>query len=202
MKYAGIIYDDTAAAPWFKFILLYSRVALSTVLVVITRTCGILKADYEFTSEVRDKVIAKLNENGVLRNLCIIGGEPLCPQNAHMTELLCGFARIEYPDIKIYVWTGYTLEELCEREQNEKSIHNILECVDVLIANPFDISKRDITLELRGSSNQERFINSSPKTNLPIGGKQFGFERPNINYPYVIKEGKILKEELRFLLFF
>lgn len=189
MKYAGIIYDDTAAAPGLS-------------LSFYTQGCPIhcpgchnqdmwdFEGGYEFTSEVRDKIIAKLNENGVLRNLCIIGGEPLCPQNAHMTELLCGFARVEYPNIKIYVWTGYTLEELCEREQNEKSIHNILECVDVLIANPFDISKRDITLELRGSSNQEiyKFVTEDEFID---GGKRFGFERANKIYPYVIKEGKI-----------
>ena len=188
MKYAGIIYDDTAAAPGLS-------------LSFYTQGCPIhcpgchnqdmwdFEGGYEFTSEVRDKVISKLNENGVLRNLCIIGGEPLCPQNAHMTELLCGFARVEYPDIKIYIWTGYTLEELCEREQNEKSIHNILECLDVLIANPFDISKRDITLELRGSSNQEiyKFVTENE---FADGGKQFGFERANKIYPYVIKDGK------------
>lgn len=193
MKYAGIIYDDTAAAPGLS-------------LSFYTQGCPIhcpgchnqdmwnFEGGYEFNSEVRDRVITKLNENGILRNLCIMGGEPLCPQNAHMTELLCGFARIEYPDIKIYVWTGYTLEELCEREQNidtpdGKRIHNILECLDVLITNPFDISKRDITLELRGSSNQEiyKFVTEYEFAN---GGKQFGFERPNTNYPYVIKEGK------------
>lgn len=193
MKYAGIIYDDTAAAPGLS-------------LSFYTQGCPIhcpgchnqdmwdFEGGYEFNSEVRDKIIAKLNENGVLRNLCIIGGEPLCEQNAHMTELLCGFARVEYPDIKIYIWTGYTLEELCEREANVdtldgKRIHNILECVDVLIANPFDISKRDITLELRGSSNQEiyKFVTEEE---FVEGGKQFGFERANTIYPYVIKGEK------------
>ena len=193
MKYAGIIYDDTAAAPGLS-------------LSFYTQGCPIhcpgchnqdmwdFEGGYEFNSEVRDKVIAKLNENGVLRNLCIIGGEPLCPQNAHMTELLCGFARVEYPDIKIYVWTGYTLEELCEREANTdtldgKRIHNILEDLDVLIANPFDINKRDVTLELRGSSNQEiyKFVTEEEFTD---GGKTFGFERPDTYYPYVIKGEK------------
>lgn len=193
MKYAGIIYDDTAAAPGLS-------------LSFYTQGCPIhcpgchnqdmwdFEGGYEFNSEVRDKVIAKLNENGVLRNLCIIGGEPLCEQNAHMTELLCGFARVEYPDIKIYIWTGYTLEELCEREANTdapdgKRIHNILECVDVLIANPFDISKRDITLELRGSSNQKiyKFVTEEE---FADGGKTYGFERANTIYPYVIKGEK------------
>jgi hypothetical protein len=66
-------------------------------------------------------------------------------------------------------------------------MHDILECIDVLIANPFDISKRDITLELRGSSNQEiyKFVTENE---FADGGKTFGFERPNTYYPYVIKE--------------
>ena len=191
MKYAGIIYDDTAAAPGLS-------------LSFYTQGCPIhcpgchnqdmwdFEGGYEFTDEVFDRIIAKLNENGILRNLCIIGGEPLCQQNVAMISLLCREARFTYPDIKIYLWTGYTLEELCEREysENNYTIHDILECIDVLIANPFDINKRDITLELRGSSNQEiyKFVTEDE---FADGGKTFGFERPNINYPYVIKKTKI-----------
>ena len=186
MKYAGIIYDDTAAAPGLS-------------LSFYTQGCPIhcpgchnqdmwdFEGGYEFNSEVLNRVLDKLVENGVLRNLCIIGGEPLCKQNTEMTKILCRSVRTAYPDIKIYVWTGYTLEELCEREQNEEDIHNILENLDVLIANPFDISRRDITLELRGSSNQEiyKFVTEDE---FADGGKTFGFERPDTNYSYVIKE--------------
>lgn len=185
MKYAGIIYDDTAAAPGLS-------------LSFYTQGCPIhcpgchnqdmwdFEGGYDFTPEVLNRVLDKLVENGVLRNLCIIGGEPLCKQNTKMTKILCSCVRTAYPDIKIYVWTGYTLEELCEREQNEEDIHNILENLDVLIANPFDISKRDITLELRGSSNQEiyKFVTEEE---FADGGKTFGFERPDTYYPYVIK---------------
>ena len=191
MRYAGIIYDDTAAAPGLS-------------LSFYTQGCPIhcpgchnqdmwdFEGGFEFNNEVLDRVISKLNENGVLRNLCILGGEPLCPQNAHMTELLCSFARVEYPDINIYIWTGYTLEELCKREQEEKSIHNILDCIDVLIANPFDISKRDITLELRGSSNQEiyKFVTEKEIAN---GGKHFGFERETTTYSYIIQDERFKK---------
>ena len=185
MKYAGIIYDDTAAAPGLS-------------LSFYTQGCPIhcpgchnqdmwdFEGGYEFTPEVLNRVMDKLVENGILRNLCIIGGESLCKQNTEMTKILCSCVRTAYPDIKIYIWTGYTLEELCEREQNEEDIHNILESLDVLIANPFDISKRDITLELRGSSNQEiyKFVTEEE---FADGGKTFGFERPRTYYPYVIK---------------
>jgi anaerobic ribonucleoside-triphosphate reductase activating protein len=192
MKYAGIIYDDTAAAPGLS-------------LSFYTQCCPIhcpgchnqdmwdFEGGYEFTDKVGNRIISKLKENGMLRNLCILGGEPLCPQNAMMVALLCSEVRAAHPDINIYIWTGYTLEELCERESKKDSdayaIYNILEYVDVLIANPFDISKRDITLELRGSSNQEiyKFVTEEE---FADGGKTYGFERPNTNYPYVIKGEK------------
>ena len=118
----------------------------------------------------------------------------MCPENIEGILSLVETIKRNFPDIKIYVWTGYTLEELCEREANTdtldgKRIHNILEDLDVLIANPFDINKRDITLELRGSSNQEiyKFVTEEE---FADGGKTFGFERPDTYYPYVIKGEK------------
>ena len=191
MRYAGIIYDDTAAAPGLS-LSFYAQGCPIHCPGCHNQDMWDFEGGFEFNNEVRDRIISKLNENGILRNLCILGGEPLCPQNAHMIELLCGFARVEYPDINIYVWTGYTLEELCRREQNEKSIHNILDCIDVLITDSFDVSKRDITLELRGSSNQEIYKFVTEKEFVD-GGKHFGFERENTTYPYIIQDERFKK---------
>ena len=57
-----------------------------------------------------------------------------------------------YPSIKIFVWTGYTLEEL--KNRNDECIENILSHINVLIDGKFIQAERDITLPLRGSSNQ------------------------------------------------
>ncbi len=57
-----------------------------------------------------------------------------------------------YPSIKIFVWTGYTLEEL--KNRNDEHIEHILSHIDVLIDGKFIQAERDITLPLRGSSNQ------------------------------------------------
>ena len=48
----------------------------------------------------------------------------------------------------MYVWTGYLYEEI------KSKYPYILEYVDVLIDGKFVLNKRDITLFLRGSSNQ------------------------------------------------
>ena len=58
------------------------------------------------------------------------------------------------PDIIIYIWTGYTLEQLKELPIYEIGIKPILERIDILIDGPYIAEQRDITLPLRGSRNQ------------------------------------------------
>jgi anaerobic ribonucleoside-triphosphate reductase activating protein len=59
------------------------------------------------------------------------------------------------PNTPIYIWTGYLYEELTKRGGH---MQQILDKADYLIDGPYIESLRDITLEMRGSSNQ-RIIN-------------------------------------------
>lgn len=90
-----------------------------------------------------------LNKNGVKRNLSILGGEPLCQQNIKFVEILIKKAKEKYPDIKIFLWTGYRIDKIKSKEMD-----TILALTDVIIDGPFVLDKRDLTLKLRGSSNQ------------------------------------------------
>jgi len=82
----------------------------------------------------------------------------LCEENLYDVNLLITAINFIYPDTIIYLWTGYTYEELLEREKNEPLLGSILEQVDTLIDGRYEQDKRDTTLPLRGSSNQ-RIIN-------------------------------------------
>ena len=64
---------------------------------------------------VIDDVINSLNANGVERSLCVMGGEPLCDENLEVTDLIISEVLKVYPDKEVYIWTGYTYEELLER---------------------------------------------------------------------------------------
>ena len=97
-----------------------------------------------------DGILKLIRANNIQRNLSILGGEPLCPENIEFTELLAAAAKNKYPDIKIYCWTGYVLEELDE---------NKLKNIDILIDGPYQAENRDITLPLRGSTNQRVLFN-------------------------------------------
>ena len=108
----------------------------------------------EFTPNTIAEIIDAIGANGIERNLCIMGGEPLCPENQFLTYLVITEVKKKYPDIKVYIWTGYKLEEL---QKDVGRIKQIFEFTDFIIDGPFIQELRDITLAMRGSSNQRIF---------------------------------------------
>ena len=107
---------------------------------------GGYEIEYE---ELEKQVLEAIERNGIKRNLSLLGGEPLCESNLEYAIKLAAAAKQKYPDITIYCWTGYTLEQILKKYNN-----SILKNIDVLIDGPFILSQRDITLKLRGSTNQ------------------------------------------------
>ena len=99
-----------------------------------------------------DEIKKAITANGILRNFSVLGGEPLCSQNIYDVAAIIYEVRKAFPTIKIFVWTGFTVETLLA--QHDPIVNKILNNIDVLVDGQFDISKRDITLPLRGSSNQ------------------------------------------------
>ena len=106
----------------------------------------------EFKPDLIDDILAGLTAQDIERSFCILGGEPLCGENLFLTTLLVKTIKEQKPDTKIYIWTGYTYEELIKSTSPHMKI--ILDNIDVLIDGPFIQEERDITLALRGSKNQ------------------------------------------------
>lgn len=103
-------------------------------------------------ANIKGQIIKAIEANGINRNFSVLGGEPLCAENIEMVENIIAGVRTAFPHIKIFLWTGYTLEEL--KEKNNSHIKKILSYINVLIDGPFIEEKKDLTLDLRGSSNQ------------------------------------------------
>ena len=151
MRYAGIIPNDLSAAP-------------GVCVTFFTQGCphhcpGCHNPetwDYDGVKEFEGNTIERIEQyltaNGIHRDLCIMGGEPLCPDNQFLTLLICNTIKDKLPDTKIYIWTGYTLEEL-NKDTNTR-ISQILEKTDAIIDGPYIAAERDITLPMRGSRNQ------------------------------------------------
>ena len=106
----------------------------------------------EFTVDVLNNILDSINANGIQRNFCLMGGEPLCKENAFLSYLITLNVRQTYPDIKIYIWSGNTFENLIQ--ESNPFISKTLALADYLIDGPYMKSLRDITLSMRGSRNQ------------------------------------------------
>lgn len=102
--------------------------------------------------DLKGQIVKAISANGIIRNFSILGGQPLCDENLDFVLDIISAVRIAYPDIKIYIWSGYTFEELVTRK--DKRAVEILKRANVLIDGRYDENLRDTTLELRGSSNQ------------------------------------------------
>ena len=85
-----------------------------------------------------------------------MGGEPLCNENKFLTYMIIENVKKVYPNVKVYIWTGYILEDLVK--SNDDRIKRILDLTDTIIDGPYIEEERDITLHMRGSKNQ-RIIN-------------------------------------------
>lgn len=102
-----------------------------------------------YTMELETQIIADLGEDYV-QGLTLLGGEPFL--NTPTVLPLVDRIRETYGDKKdIWSWTGYTWEEMMQETEDKLEL---LSKIDVLVDGRFELSKKDLTLQFRGSSNQ------------------------------------------------
>ena len=106
----------------------------------------------EFTEKDKEYILQNIDKNNIKRNLSILGGEPLCPENINGVIELCKEFKNTYPKKLIYVWTGYLIEDFNETQKE------LIEYIDVLVDGKFEEENKSLSLKLRGSTNQ-RIIN-------------------------------------------
>jgi anaerobic ribonucleoside-triphosphate reductase activating protein len=151
MRYAGINYNDMCAAPGVS-VTLFTQGCPHHCEGCHNPETWDFDGGKEFTPDVLRKIVDGLTHNEVKRNFCIMGGEPLCEQNTLLTLMTIQYVKQRLSEIKIYLWTGYYYEQLLK--SSDPKIPLILKEIDVLIDGPFIKSLRDVTLKMRGSSNQ------------------------------------------------
>lgn len=101
----------------------------------------------EWTNQTEDIFIEYLKDEQV-RNANILGGEPMQQDSDAILHLV---KRIKSEtNVDIWCWTGLLFEDLIK----QKDKLEILKYIDVLIDGKFVLSKKDLKLKYRGSSNQ------------------------------------------------
>ncbi|WP_096818190.1 anaerobic ribonucleoside-triphosphate reductase activating protein [Lactococcus fujiensis] len=101
-----------------------------------------------YTSELETAIMKDLAQPYV-QGLTLLGGEPFL--NTGILLPLLKRIREELPDKDVWSWTGYKWEEL-QQETDDKI--EMLGLIDILVDGRFELSKKNLLLQFRGSSNQ------------------------------------------------
>lgn len=104
-----------------------------------------------FTAQTRDYITALL-EPDYIDGITILGGEPFELENIPGVAEIVQIA--EESGKSIWIYSGYTLEQLANRARTEREIWYILYTADVLVDGEYREDERDISLKFRGSRNQ------------------------------------------------
>lgn len=98
-----------------------------------------------FSTETIDEIYKGMSPD-YISGLTILGGDPMEPENRPDVLRLSRIMKMLYPNKTIWIYTGYKYENLKDLE--------IMDYIDVLVDGPFIESKKDISLQFMGSSNQ------------------------------------------------
>ena len=107
-----------------------------------------------FIWKTQQQIVSLLRPNHI-EGLTILGGEPLEPGNQRELLPFVETVRREYPDKTIWVYSGFTLEELLNRTgEHGAATESLLSQLDILVDGRFIEAKKDLRLKFCGSSNQ------------------------------------------------
>lgn len=113
-----------------------------------------------YTKELEDRIIADLKDERINRQgLTLTGGDPLHRRNLETIRCLIERVREECPNKDIWMWTGFTLEEVMDGGTGRNLGEEILrrktfKAVDVVVDGKFVQALHHPGLKWRGSENQ------------------------------------------------
>ncbi len=96
--------------------------------------------------DVKEQIDNLEYQNGVTFS----GGDPMMQIEA--LEELAGY--IKEKGMNVWVYTGYTFEQVLEMSKTNEHYLNALKNIDVLVDGPFVMDKKSFDVMFRGSSNQ------------------------------------------------
>lgn len=150
MYYSSILKCDTANGTGFRVSLFVSGCG---------RNCkGCFNPEAQnpkfgklFDEKAKQKIFSELAKS-YCKGLSLLGGDPMSrlSDNRKVVIEFCKEVKEKYPDKDIWMWTGYSYEEVC----GDDSMNGVLQYIDYIVDGPFVEEKKDLSLRFCGSSNQ------------------------------------------------
>lgn len=102
-----------------------------------------------FTLKDREEIFNELRKD-YIAGITFSGGDPLHPSNYQAVHELMADIKRAFPDKTIWLYTGYTWEEITARP----TLYACIAPVDVLVDGRFETDLKDMTYPWAGSTNQ------------------------------------------------
>lgn len=163
MRYGAIKKRDIANGPGVRVVLFVSGCTHHCKGCFQPQTWDFDYGD-DYTADTEQEIIDALAPD-FMDGLTLLGGEPFEPDNQRALLPLLHRVRKELPQKTIWAFSGYTFEELTGKTESRARCEvtdEMLSLIDVLVDGEFQLDKRNISLQFRGSENQ-RLIDL-PKT--------------------------------------
>lgn len=103
-----------------------------------------------FTLADKEEIFAALALD-YIAGITFSGGDPLHPANRRDVRELMGEVKTRFPDKTIWVYTGYTWEEIMQ----DSELAGMMTPVDILVDGRFVTELKDVTYPWAGSTNQK-----------------------------------------------
>lgn len=120
-----------------------------------------------FRKKDRDEIFTALRKPYIV-GITFSGGDPLHQNNRTEVDLLAQMVKAEFPDKTVWVYTGYTWEEIMQ----DKALYHLMRNVDILVDGRYEEELRDVNYPWAGSTNQRV-----------------------IDVPQTLKEGRVILHE-------
>ena len=177
MNYAEIKYNDIANGPGVRTSLFVSGCTHHCKECFNPMTWDFCYGK-NFDISVEEQIINSL-EPAWIAGLTLLGGEPMEPANQKALRPFLEKVRAVYPDKTIWIYSGYTFEELTDKDYSLAHTEDtipMLSLANVLVDGEFVLDLKNISLRFRGSSNQ-RIIDL--KASLEAGRAIISSEQTN-----------------------
>lgn len=103
-------------------------------------------------TEQTEEYILDLLKPQYISGLSILGGDPLCQNDAGLITLHFLANKVHALSKTVWLWTGDMWDDIDLKNYSLKSL--LISACDVVVDGPFIESKKDLSLVWKGSSNQ------------------------------------------------
>ena len=117
----------------------------------------------KFDTKAKNEIFDELSKD-YISGITLTGGDPLNENNLESVLNLVNEIRLSYPEKTIWLYTGYTWEQIMypvvtddfnpERDKLVKMRQDIVRQCDVLVDGRYEEDKRDVAYHWAGSTNQ------------------------------------------------